>query len=110
MEAEYIALGEACQEAVWLRQLLRDFGEEVNSPTVINEDNQGCISFVSAGRTSKRSKHIETRQFFVKDVCDRGDVELQYCPSERNTADIFTKPLGTSKIVEHSDSLGLSLE
>lgn len=107
MEAEYIALSDACQEAVWLRQLLQDFGEKQEDATIINEDNQGCISFVHAGRTSKRSKHIETRQFYVKDVCDRGDVKIQYCPSEQNTADLFTKPLGTSKLMQHSKSIGL---
>ncbi|KXJ68315.1 hypothetical protein RP20_CCG004301 [Aedes albopictus] len=107
MEAEYIALSDACQEAVWLRQLLQDFGEKQEDATIINEDDQGCIPFVHAGRISKRSKHIETRQFYVKDVCDRGDVKIQYCPSEQNTADLFTKPLGTSKLMQHSKSIGL---
>ncbi|KXJ68876.1 hypothetical protein RP20_CCG001304 [Aedes albopictus] len=46
MEAEYVALSEACQEALWLRQLLRDLGEPPNSPTAVMEDNQGCLSFV----------------------------------------------------------------
>lgn len=46
MEAEYVALSEACQEVVWLRQLLSDFGEHQKEATTICEDNQGCIAFV----------------------------------------------------------------
>ncbi|XP_065082634.1 uncharacterized protein LOC135705012 [Ochlerotatus camptorhynchus] len=40
MESEYVALGEASQEAVWLRKLLKDLGETVDGPTIIMEDNQ----------------------------------------------------------------------
>ncbi|XP_065073527.1 uncharacterized protein LOC135697684 [Ochlerotatus camptorhynchus] len=40
MEAEYVALAETCQEVVWLRRLLEDFGEKQVKATVINEDNQ----------------------------------------------------------------------
>ncbi|XP_055615192.1 uncharacterized protein LOC129761495 [Toxorhynchites rutilus septentrionalis] len=40
MEAEYVALSEASQEAVWLRQLLSDFGERQVIVTTIREDNQ----------------------------------------------------------------------
>lgn len=38
-EAEYVALAEACQEAIWLQNLLKDFNEEQVQPTVIFEDN-----------------------------------------------------------------------
>ncbi|XP_062710762.1 uncharacterized protein LOC134288864 [Aedes albopictus] len=46
MEAEYVALSEACQEAVWLRKLLSHLGQSQAQPTVIREDNHGCLSFV----------------------------------------------------------------
>ncbi|XP_062537928.1 uncharacterized protein LOC134206247 [Armigeres subalbatus] len=52
MEAEYVALSEACQETIWLRQLLRDFGETQIEPTVIKEENQGCLVFVRTERSS----------------------------------------------------------
>ena len=37
-EAEYVALSYATQEAVWLRQLMKDVGLDATSPTVIYED------------------------------------------------------------------------
>ncbi|XP_055589069.1 uncharacterized protein LOC129741370 [Uranotaenia lowii] len=65
MEAEYTALSEAWLEAIWLRRLQR-FGlcaEECNGNS---EANQSCIAFVRSERQSRRSKHIETREHFVK--------------------------------------------
>lgn len=106
MEAEYVALAETCQEVVWLRRLLEDFGEKVEA-TVVNEDNQGCLSFARSERSSKRSKHIETKGHFVRDLCDSGEVVLQYCPTDQMPADVLTKPLGFIKHQQFAEQLGL---
>lgn len=98
MEAEFIALSEACRELTWLRRLLYDMGENQNDPTIVFEDNQGCINFAEDERQSRRSKHIDTRMFFTKDLIDKGVVKLQYCPSESMAADMLTKPLGSEKL------------
>lgn len=107
MEAEYVALSEACQEALWLRQLLRDLGEPPNSLTTVMEDNQGCLAFVHSERVSRRSKHIDTKERFIKELCDRGEIRLQYCPTDQMQADILTKPLGPVKHREFCELLGL---
>uniref|UniRef100_A0A2M4CV35 Putative pol polyprotein n=1 Tax=Anopheles darlingi TaxID=43151 RepID=A0A2M4CV35_ANODA len=108
MEAEYVAITESCQETLWIRRLLRDLGEEQLGATFIHEDNQGCISFAQSGKISKRSKHIETKEFFVRDLIDRKEIELRYCPTEDMIADILTKALGNIKHKKFSLSLGLT--
>lgn len=107
MEAEYVALSEACQEAIWLRQLLVDFGERQEQATTIREDNQGCIAFVKTERVNRRSKHIDTRQKFVQELCSTGQIALEYCPTDRMAADILTKPLGPLKHDRFRIMLGL---
>lgn len=109
MEAEYIALSETCQELLWLRRLMADLGEDVSKATTIFEDNQSCLSFIKAERTSKRSKHIDTRRHFVKDMTERGEVILVYCPTERMVADALTKPLGATKFRQLVEMSGLSV-
>ena len=42
---------------------------------------------------SKRTKHIKVRLFFIKDVISRGDLFVNYCPTEKMWAYILTKPL-----------------
>ena len=43
-EAEYVALGSATQETIWLRRLMTDLRFSQVKPTVIREDNQGAIA------------------------------------------------------------------
>lgn len=106
MEAEYVALGETCQDVLWLRRLLSDIGENQECATTVHEDNQGCLCFVRSERTSKRTKHIETKESFIKDLCDRGIVKLQYCPTDEMKADILTKALGNIKHDRFTELLG----
>ena len=40
-----------------------------------------------------KSRHIDIRYFFIKDVLRRENIDLQHCPTERMIADFYTKPL-----------------
>ena len=53
-EAEYVALSQATQEAVWLQHLLADLGYSMNSPTIVFEDNHN------------RTTHIDVAYHFVR--------------------------------------------
>lgn len=107
MEAEYVALSEACQELLWLRRLMEDLGQAQQCTTIF-EDNQSCLSFINTERTSKRSKHIDTKRHFIKDLVDQRVVKLEFCPSDRMIADTLTKPLGTTMFWKMLESTGLT--
>lgn len=92
-EAEFMALSEACQEAIWLRKVLLDLNQAVDSATLIHEDNQSCLKLIMGEKLSNRTKHIDTKKHFVRDHIDKGDIECKYCPTEEMIADLFTKPL-----------------
>ena len=106
-ESEYIALAETCQEVVWLRSLCKDFGFDLISPTTINEDNQSCIKLVENEKFSNRTKHIDTRYHFVRDLKENDVIKLQYCCSNSNVADLLTKPLGASKMDQMRGLVGV---
>ncbi|XP_055527250.1 uncharacterized protein LOC129719859 [Wyeomyia smithii] len=106
MEAEYIALSEAAQEAVWLRRLLSELGEMQDHVTLMYEDNRSCLDFVSLDRQNKRRKHIDTKLYHAKDLCAKGVIELKYCSTDEMVADILTKPLGPKKMLQFSDNMG----
>ena len=96
-EAEYLSLAAAVQEAVWLRHLLEDFDKPLQSPMVIHEDNQATISMTKNPQFHGRAKHMELRFHFVRQHICSNNVELIYCPSEENIADLFTKSLALDK-------------
>ena len=63
-EAEYIALSQATQEAVWLLRLLFDLGYSTALPTSIYEDNQGAIELSKNPKFYNRAKHIDVTYHF----------------------------------------------
>lgn len=107
MEAEYIALSGAAQEAVWLRSLLDELGETQVQATTVYEDNRSCLDFVALDHQKKRSKHIDIRYHYTRDVCAAGAIDLQFCSSEEMIADILTKPLGAERVRKFVAKMGL---
>ena len=106
-EAEYMALGSAVQEAMWLRQLLSDLRYDMEMPMEILEDNQGAIAMARNPVGHKRSKHIDIRYYFIREAVQTGTISLMYCPTSNMLADIFTKPLPKGQFEKLRVNLGL---
>jgi hypothetical protein len=62
-------------------------------PTVLNCDNQSCIAIAKNPVFHARTKHIEIQYHFVREMIVSEEVEIIYCPTTENCADIFTKAL-----------------
>ena len=76
-EAEYIALSVAVCEAVWLLTDL--FDHDMDS--VITCDNQSCVKLSENPVFHDRSKHIEIKYHYIRDMVQRKIVHLQYLPT-----------------------------
>lgn len=107
-EAEFIALAEACQEAKWLRSLIKDLDCKIEDTTTIFEDNQSCLKLLKSENFSNRTKHIDTKYFFIKDYIANNIIKCEYCPTESMLADIMTKPLPISRLEKLRGECGLS--
>ena len=106
-EAEYIGSSKASQEALWLRQLLEELHHHQESPSIIFCDNQSTIKIAKNPVYHARSKHIEVHHHFVRDLIESQEVELQFCGTEDQLADIFTKALSIVKFTKFRDLLQL---
>ena len=62
---------------------------------IVFQDNQSTMSLLVNGRASasKRSKHIRVLYFFATDSIKRGDISMEWCPTEDMWADVLTKTL-----------------
>lgn len=107
-EAEYISLSEACREAVFLQALLKELLVISSCKIVMYCDNQSAMQLAVNKVHHKRSKHIEIRYHYVRDMVDRFNVELLYIPTEAMIADVFTKPLGSIKHQGFTKLLGIA--
>jgi ribonuclease HI len=102
MEAEYIALSEAANEAKFLRHLISTINKPIISPTIIKTDSQAALEHVKNNIRHARTKHIDTRHHFIRNVYTSGEIDLRHVSSESQAADILTKPLG---YIKHTDGI-----
>jgi hypothetical protein len=92
-EAEYVALSQAAQELVFLRGLLSDLGVVSEQPPVLFGDNQGAVALASNPIAHKRTKHIDVRHHFIRQLVEGKALSIQYVPTADNRSDVFTKNL-----------------
>jgi hypothetical protein len=107
-EAEYVALAEAAREASWLRNLFEELGFPQTHPTVIKGDNNGSIAMARNPQFHQRSKHIEIRWHFIRDLISKQIITIEECRDPEQTADILTKPLTRFKHNKHVAEMGIS--
>ena len=108
-EAEYVALSEASRKACWLRNLYSELGllhGEV--PTLIQGDNDRLIAMVKNPQFHKRSKHIDIRWHWVRELVEEGTVTIEDCRDPEQTADVLTKALPRQKHNKHVAEMGLT--
>ena len=96
-EAEYVALGVATREAVWLRTLLSELGHTQREAALIHEDNQGAIALAISDRCTRRTKHIDVQFHYVREAIKKGAVKIDYCRTQEMIADILTKAVTGSR-------------
>jgi hypothetical protein len=63
-------------------------------------DNISAISVTKNSVFHKNMRHVESRHNFLRDHVEKGDIEIRYIDIERQLADIFTKPLDSSRFAD----------
>jgi hypothetical protein len=91
-EAEYVAIGACCAQLLWMRLTLRDFGCKFSKVPLLC-DNESAIKLANNSVNHSRTKHIDIRHHFLRDHEAKGDIALSHVSTDKQLADIFTKPL-----------------
>ncbi|MCO5567781.1 hypothetical protein L7F22_021477 [Adiantum nelumboides] len=98
-EAEYKAACFAACEAICLKRILMDLDVPMKTTTTLHRDNQSCMAISKNPVFHARTKHIEIRYHYVRELIEDEIVELEYCSTEDNYADIFSKALGKDRLL-----------
>ncbi|KAL0323926.1 UNVERIFIED_CONTAM: Retrovirus-related Pol polyprotein from transposon TNT 1-94 [Sesamum calycinum] len=106
-EAEYIAAAATSNHAIWLRRILEDIGEKQEEPTTIYCDNKSAIAITKNPVQHSRTKHIDIKYHSLREATTKGEIELKYCITEEQLADIFTKALPRNKFEELRTKIGV---
>lgn len=109
-EAEFVALCEGVKEALWIRNILTDVNRSIENSTTNFEDNQSCIKMFDNQKISNRTKHIDIKFHFVKDIINQKKmINLEYCSSKEMIADMLTKPLSNEIFTKHRNNIQLQI-
>jgi hypothetical protein len=85
---------------------IRDFGVRFERVSLMC-DNTSAISVVKNLIFHKKMRHVESRHHFLRDHVEKGDIEMRHIDTERQLADIFTKPLDSSRFANLREEIGI---
>ena len=91
-KVEYIVVTEAIKEEIWLKGIIKELGIEQDQ-IIVFCDNQSAICLAKHQVYHERTKHIDVRMHFVRDVIAEGSVVVQKIPTEDNSADMITSDI-----------------
>ena len=106
-EAEYISAAAAANQAIWLRKILSDIGHVQESASVIWVDNKSVIAIAKNPVQHGRTKHIKVKFHALREAEKAKEINLKYCRTEDQVADVMTKALTKRKFETLRSKLGV---
>ncbi|XP_042012477.1 secreted RxLR effector protein 161-like [Salvia splendens] len=97
-ESEYIVITEAMKEAVWLNEVLSKLNF-VKTPPVVFSDSQSAIQLCKNPVFHDRTKHIDVRFHYIRDIVEKNEVSLLKVHTDKNPADMGTICLSLEKLL-----------
>lgn len=105
-ESEFYALSSCLTECIFLKNLLCEICS-LKGCINVYEDNQSTIKIAQTHET-KRSKHIDVKYHFVRDLVISGQVKLMFISTNDQLADVMTKALCLNKFAYFVNNLGIT--
>lgn len=106
-EAEFIIATACACQAIWFKRILEELQFKQVEATTIFCDNNSTIKLSKNLVLHGRSKHINVKYYFLRDLSNDGTSKLVYCRSEDQVTDIQTKPLKLATFVKLRNLLGV---
>jgi Reverse transcriptase (RNA-dependent DNA polymerase)/Zinc knuckle len=103
-EAELAAGVECAQDMIFTMRLIESIGLKVKLPMLLEMDNKGAVDLANNWSIGGRTRHVETRMYFLRDLKEAGIVKIQWRPTDKNDVDIFTKNADGPTFMKHLTS------
>jgi hypothetical protein len=93
-EAELVGADDFMPAICWTRYFMESQGYNIED-NVLYQDNKSSILLEKNGKasSSKRTKHVNIRFFFITDRINKGELSVEWCPTGNMIGDFATKPL-----------------
>ena len=107
IEAEFVAATFCVCQCIWIRRVLENIGHSQSKCTTIMCDNSSTIKVSKNPVMHGRSKHIDVRFHFLRDLTKEEVVKSVHCGTNDQVADILTKPLKLEVFLKLREKLGV---
>ena len=101
-EAELFAAVQCAQDMMFAMRVMTSMGLKVKLPMVLQIDNKGAFDLTNNWSVGGRTRHIEVKQYFLRELKESGIIECEWCPGTEMTSDIFTKNLPQEIFEKHA--------
>jgi hypothetical protein len=103
-ESKLVGVDDMMSSILWTRYFLKAQGYNITD-SIVFQDNKSSILLEKNGKmsSSKRTKHINVRYFFITDRISKGEVQVEWCPTTEMVADFMSKPLQGSVFKKFRD-------
>ena len=92
-EAEMVAAVQCVQDMMYIKRLIESMGLQVELPMELEIDNRGAQDLFNNWSAGGRTRHMETRMFFLRDLQEDGTIKVKWRKGTDNPVDMFTKNL-----------------
>jgi hypothetical protein len=90
-----------------MRRILEKIGHKQEGSTTIMSDNSSAIKLSKNPVMHGRSKHIDVRFHFLRDLVKDGVIKSEFCGTKDQIADVMTKPLKLEHFLRLRQMLGI---
>ena len=99
-EAELVGVDDVISKILWSKLFIEAQGFQVKT-ALIYRDNTSSMKLEQNGKSSsgKRTRHFHIKYFYITDLINRNEVQIEYCPTDAMVADYTTKPLVGTKFI-----------
>ena len=100
-EAELVGADDVLSQLLWTKYFLEAQGY-ASAETILYQDNTSAILLENNGNesSSRRTRHINIRYYFIKDRIISGDLVVKYRPTDDMPADYQSKPVQGAKFIK----------
>ena len=106
-EAEYVASTACACHCVWLKGILKELSVKDCNCIHIMCDNNSAIKLSKNPVMHRRTKHIDVRYHYLRNLSSEGTLKLAFCGTDDQVADIMTKPIKLDQFVKLRGLLGV---
>jgi hypothetical protein len=90
---------------IYQKNMLESIGLKVEFPMVLEMDNRGAINLINSFSVGVRTRHINVKQCFLRELKEAKILVVKWIPGSENEADIFTKNLDGPIFKRYADLL-----